>query len=275
MIITSMSDLEKEMKAFHSLSGFRIAVFGLDEKEIIAYPPKLCEFCEMIRKNAEALSLCLECDHQAFATTKRVQSINMYTCPFSLYEAVTPLFINNSIHVGYLMIGQMAHDTWQALAHIKDLSDRYFLDKHLLEHKIKEIPSMSLDKILASVSIMRICAEYFIFQNQINTNAMGFSVITKEYIDNNFTSDITIEKLCELTHYSRSSMISAFKNEYQMSIGSYIRKKRTNLACNLLLNTDLSLREIAETCGFSEQNYFTKVFEKEKNCTPSQFRKKP
>ena len=72
--------------------------------------------------------------------------------------------------------------------------------------------------------------------------------------------------------------ISFFERTFKAVIGAppaaYLRQLRIQEACRLLSNTDLPLGEIAEHCGFAGSSYFTAVFKREMNCTPSEYRKK-
>jgi len=51
-----------------------------------------------------------------------------------------------------------------------------------------------------------------------------------------------------------------------------LRQCRVDLACELLRRQELSLAEVASTCGFCDQSYFTRVFQDVKGMTPGQFR---
>jgi AraC-like DNA-binding protein len=56
------------------------------------------------------------------------------------------------------------------------------------------------------------------------------------------------------------------------SFTELLRQCRVDLACDLLHSTDRSLAQIADTCGFCDQSYFTRVFHDVKGVTPKQFR---
>lgn len=47
-----------------------------------------------------------------------------------------------------------------------------------------------------------------------------------------------------------------------------------DLAQNLLLNSMMSIREIALKCGFEDSDYFSRIFKKKMNMSPRQFRGK-
>jgi AraC family transcriptional regulator len=63
-----------------------------------------------------------------------------------------------------------------------------------------------------------------------------------------------------------------FHKHYHMTIGEYIRKRRIEHASELLTNSELSLTEIASTCGFSDQSHFCALFKKHSGMTPAKFR---
>lgn len=63
-----------------------------------------------------------------------------------------------------------------------------------------------------------------------------------------------------------------FHKHFHMTIGEYIRKRRIEHASDLLSNSDLSLAEIANTCGFSDQSHFCALFKKHSGMTPAKFR---
>ena len=53
----------------------------------------------------------------------------------------------------------------------------------------------------------------------------------------------------------------------------YVTKIRIRYSMALLYNSDLTIDEIAEQCGFQNANYFSKVFKKYTNMSPTDFRK--
>jgi AraC-like DNA-binding protein len=63
-----------------------------------------------------------------------------------------------------------------------------------------------------------------------------------------------------------------FHRHYRMTIGEYLRKRRIEHASELLSNGQLSLAEIASTCGFSDQSHFCSRFKKHSGMTPAKFR---
>jgi len=64
----------------------------------------------------------------------------------------------------------------------------------------------------------------------------------------------------------------AFHKHYRMTIGEFIRKRRIEHASELLANSELSMTEIASSCGFSDQSHFCALFKKHWGTTPVKFR---
>lgn len=72
---------------------------------------------------------------------------------------------------------------------------------------------------------------------------------------------------------SISQMNRIFKTEFKKSPQIYWDEIRFERACKLLLNNSLSISQIGELLGFSDQNYFARWFKKNSRMTPNNYRK--
>jgi AraC family transcriptional regulator len=63
-----------------------------------------------------------------------------------------------------------------------------------------------------------------------------------------------------------------FRKHYQSTIGEFIRKRRIEHACKLLVGSGTALSEIALACGFSDQSHFCAMFKGHTGLTPAKFR---
>ena len=95
----------------------------------------------------------------------------------------------------------------------------------------------------------------------------------KNYIDNSYTTKITIEDLAKKFHMSPSLLTHKFKNCFGISPYHYILDLKMNHAKSLLKNTTLKINEIATTVGFSDEHYFSYMFKNKFNITPSAYAK--
>ena len=93
------------------------------------------------------------------------------------------------------------------------------------------------------------------------------------YINLNYTSPISLERVCGIAHMSRSNFCLAFKKAVGDTFVSYVNTLRVAQAHRLLMTTDLSLSEIAERAGFSSADYFTRVFKSIHGIAPAKLRR--
>ncbi len=94
------------------------------------------------------------------------------------------------------------------------------------------------------------------------------------YIKNNFDQKITIKNILENTTYSKNHMERLFKEKMHMTMKDYLYSLRLRRAQELLISTDMSLKEIAEATGLSEYRALYYLFIHNIGCTPNEFRAK-
>lgn len=94
-----------------------------------------------------------------------------------------------------------------------------------------------------------------------------------KYIDENYTKDIDLCELAKHEHLSYTHFRTIFKKKTGTSPNQYIIMLRLRNASLLLKQTGLSIKEVAESVGFSDQMYFSRIFKKRFGISPKDFRK--
>lgn len=84
---------------------------------------------------------------------------------------------------------------------------------------------------------------------------------------------IGIRELAQPMGMSANNLAMKFRRETGMGLGGYIRNFRANRAAMLLHATNLSLKEIADLCGYSSIYVFCRTFKNVSGLTPSVFRR--
>lgn len=92
------------------------------------------------------------------------------------------------------------------------------------------------------------------------------------YIHMNSRNEISVGELAELEHMSVSRYNTVFRECTGMSPMKYIIKLRMINACELLGNTDLSVKQVSSMVGYSDQLYFSRVFKNFTGQSPSVYR---
>ena len=102
---------------------------------------------------------------------------------------------------------------------------------------------------------------------------IGIAANIKSYIDRNIYYKINAELVAERFGFSVSQLGRLFKKEYGVTVYSYILGQKIDMADRLLKSSSLSLKEIADTLGFTDEHYFNNIFKKKRGITPGKARK--
>lgn len=95
----------------------------------------------------------------------------------------------------------------------------------------------------------------------------------RQYIDLHYKENITLDLLAEKVSINKYYMAHAFKREYGVSPINYLIARRIQEGKRLLIETDLSLSQIASVLGFSSSSYFSQSFRNAEGITPTEYRK--
>ena len=95
-----------------------------------------------------------------------------------------------------------------------------------------------------------------------------------EYLDQNYEKKISLDDLSQKFYISSYYLSRKFTEHTGYSISQYLINRRMGEAERMLLFEDLSIREIAHLCGYSDLQYFYKTFKKYTGCTPVEFMEK-
>lgn len=93
----------------------------------------------------------------------------------------------------------------------------------------------------------------------------------KEYIEEHYPQDISLDQLAEEFSLSKYQLIRQFEAAYHTTPMHYLKKIRIVHSLELLWEQE-SVAEVAQKVGFATGNYFSKVFKTEMGMTPSEYR---
>ena len=92
------------------------------------------------------------------------------------------------------------------------------------------------------------------------------------FLDDHFAMNVNQETLEKISKMSGTKLKNFFKEKYGQSITEYTQRKRMNVAETLLLNTELPIKEIAESVGYSSASKFSIYYKRYKGKLPSEVR---
>lgn len=93
-----------------------------------------------------------------------------------------------------------------------------------------------------------------------------------KYIHSNLDKKISLKDISEITFFSAIYCDTVFKREVGKPIIEYILDERIDLAKSLLRDESLKISQVAELVGFSDYNYFARVFKSRSGLSPSSYR---
>ncbi|MPM93294.1 HTH-type transcriptional activator RhaS [bioreactor metagenome] len=102
----------------------------------------------------------------------------------------------------------------------------------------------------------------------------GHSCISQvvQYLEQHYTENITLNDLAKLVHLSPAYLSRRFHQEQGMPIRDYITRKRMERARCLLQTSRFSIKEISESCGFSNVSHFYRICKEHTGLSPAQMR---
>lgn len=83
---------------------------------------------------------------------------------------------------------------------------------------------------------------------------------------------MSVDELANRLYTSRSKLCATFKIETGESVGAYVRRRRTERACDLLADSSLSMAQIAERLGYPQQAAFAQAFRRTIGLSPTAWR---
>lgn len=93
------------------------------------------------------------------------------------------------------------------------------------------------------------------------------------YIESNYRAEIRLSEMLVVSGMSRSQFLRVFESVMQSTPNRYVQKLRIDHACRLMLTKDYTLTEVAYASGFTDLNYFSRLFVKVKGRRPGEYRK--
>ena len=93
-----------------------------------------------------------------------------------------------------------------------------------------------------------------------------------DYVRQHYRNEISIEELAEIAHLSVSALERRFKKYLSKTPNQFITETRLENARRMLMDSNLSIAEVAYYCGFSDHSYFSRQFKRMFDELPSELR---
>lgn len=269
-------ELYQLLQDFHDLTRLTLTLYDPEGEWIFSYPTKENCFCNCIKTSPEGAALCDASDRASFEAAKTSGECVIYKCHAGLIEATAPI-VSDGFTIGYLMMGQAANaaSPEQLQSLIEHALHKYHLNKaenDSWKQYAAATPCISDTQIHAAARIMEACISSILYKKLISIEKQQFEQNINTYILNHLTEDLSVDRLCEHLHLSRRKLYEYSEEFLHCSIAKYIKKMRLQHAQTLLSETNLPISTISEQCGFSDYNYFCRIFKQENGMSARSYR---
>lgn len=171
---------------------------------------------------------------------------------------------------------------------IKNSSNQYFfaeegkisaskrfplLFHQLLDFSMEEtLHTPAMTDYALSLLLMELSREQHYLQQACNKQIPPVIFLICEWIKANYYKNFTVKELACSFGYQSDYLSGLFKRHMGISLIQYTTSIRIEASKNLLANYGLSIKEAADSCGFSDEKYYMKVFKRSEGMTPTQYK---
>ena len=236
--------------------------------------------CEIVRIISGELTINME-ESAVHVKTDEIVFINQeiihgYTPESCIYEVVD--FDLNAILMRTSLCKNILHTFANKQIRILPFHPIKNADLYDITNRLFRLASQKSDeKDLLLLSVLFELLGTIFFQHhytenfKVSKNTSRFRPLL-DYIDTSFMNPITSAEMAKISKMSPNHFGKAFFNYFGQTPMAFLNTYRLERACVLLINTDLSVTDIAYRCGFYDTSHFVKAFKKYKKTTPKKYR---
>ena len=181
---------------------------------------------------------------------------------FNAFFLFEPLFRKRHAFMSKL---HLAPDAMLAMR--KNLND-------MLSDIRKQLPGSDLLALAKLLEIFVVIAREYSCSPDSNVQTLFRLGEVISRIENNYRERWTVSRLSRIAAMAPSTFLPVFKEATGMSPIDYLLHVRISKAAEMLLNSNQSITDIANNCGFRDSNYFSRQFRNFYNCSPRDYRKR-
>ena len=155
---------------------------------------------------------------------------------------------------------------------VVDISDKEKISSLFESSNRKELYKDPLYQVVWCANILNIIQIYSSERKKITsaTNAVFKRVL--EFMSENLGNSVTVEQLAAIACMQPTYFVRRFRETYGMPPVYYFNRMKVYKAMGLLAGTDMAIEQIAKEIGIYDTSYFSRMFKKHCNLTPSEYR---
>ncbi len=273
-ILFNTDKLMKLIVNLQAFTGIRTNTFDAQGKDI-QLSGGHHHFCRLINETQEGHARCEACDAHAVEKCSTMRNAYQYRCHVGVCEIVQPVY-ESGVPIAYLVFGQLLDDSpirqqWEKTA---GMLDWYKGDMDELREAFFELKQYSPQEITAYAEILEAITIYIQQEGIIRSAEYTDLQKLEMYLNQHYMESVSLKSIsADLCIGTTKLCALAKKLSGGKTLTHLIAERRVNAAKSILLRSDEPVSAVAEKVGFSDYNYFTKIFKSITGFTPSTYRK--
>lgn len=272
-VLINSDKLKRLLTNLYLIAGIQTNIYDKNAVDIQLFGNH-ADFCRVMNASPAGHERCLKCDREGVRRCSETRKPYRYRCHAGLWEVIIPIF-DSGEPVAFLAFGQLLDDApyreqWNAT-----LASLSWYDGDMLELRdcFWRLLRMSESKRRAYEDVLCALTSYIQLERIIRSAELSDEQRLLDYIDKHYMEKLSLKKISDELHMGTTKLCAVAKKiSGDGSVTKLTARRRVDEAKLLLANRSLSVAEIAERVGFSDYNYFTKIFKKTVGVTPSEFR---
>ncbi|KGI61959.1 AraC family transcriptional regulator [Enterobacter sp. UCD-UG_FMILLET] len=140
-------------------------------------------------------------------------------------------------------------------------------------HEMQMQPHEQQTARLIIASLLSHCVDLLGSQIQTASRSQALFEAIRVYIDEHYATPLTRESVAQAFYISPNYLSHLFQKTGAVGFNEYLTQTRLEHARQLLKGYDLKVKEVAHACGFVDSNYFCRLFRKNTERSPSEYRR--
>lgn len=140
----------------------------------------------------------------------------------------------------------------------------------------------SFEKLMCFLNVLKSLSEKDDFQIlcdhnfAIKTESLQSDRINSvyQYVKQHYSAKIMLKDIAGYLHMSEENFSRFFSKVMKKNFFTFLNEFRLNIACKLLIETDMQVKQISYSCGYETLPFFYRQFKRFKQVSPLQFRLK-
>ena len=268
--------LQQILDNIHTMSGVWVNVLD-GEGDVLRGCGGHSAFCRAVRSVPEGEAHCRVCCNQAVHryATSASSGLCSGRCHAGLREYLLPIY-EEGAPIAYFVFGQVL-DTSPKMQQWEKTAMQlgwYTGDLEALGYEFLSLRQCSEQEIMAVAEMLELLADYIQLRGVICSAEYTDLQKLELYIDKHYTEKLSLRSISDELHIGTTKLCAmAKKLPGGMTMRQLISQRRVAEAKKLLASQNCPISSVASMVGFSDYNYFTRIFKSCTGVTPREYRK--